>query len=77
MNATTFIFVVIPATLCFIGGLFSLFFGPEVLRWYNGKLAAQRKQEARFSLVERDQLHEPATYAEPVKRNRERELVAH
>jgi hypothetical protein len=78
MNDTNFIFVVIPALFCFVGGLFSLIFGPEVLRWYNAKKAVQQRQLARATpVVAIERYERDDSYAPVTRRSEQRELVTH
>jgi hypothetical protein len=72
MDAVVFAFVVIPVWFCFIGAVFSVVFGGDILRWYTNQLAAQRATKKLNIAVEPREHRE---YAEPAPRKRERETV--
>jgi hypothetical protein len=75
MNDTLFIFGVIPATICFVGFVFTLFFGPDILRWYNEQRALQRKTRVPSAPPEPIENAEEPHGSEPVSSKREKELV--
>jgi hypothetical protein len=75
MNDTVFIFVVLPLTICFVGFVFSLIFGPDVLRWHNEQLAMQRKTRAQSQPAPLVEKHEDPYRFEPVPSKREKELA--
>jgi hypothetical protein len=74
MNDTLLIFGVLPGTVCFIGFVLSLVFGPEIMRRYNEQRALQRP---RLRSAPAEPVEEPVEkYGfEPVSNKREKELV--
>jgi hypothetical protein len=75
MNDTVFIFGVVPSTICFVTFVFSLIFGPDVLRWYNEQRALQRKTRVQSEPAAPVERHEEPYRFEPVSSKREKELV--
>ncbi|MCE9532732.1 MAG: hypothetical protein K8T89_16670 [Planctomycetes bacterium] len=44
MDDSTFMFGVIPLTIGFVAFVYSLVFGPGILRWYNDQKALQQQR---------------------------------
>ncbi len=75
MNDTLFIFGVVPATICFVGFVFSLVFGSEFLHWYKEQWTLQRTSRVPSALADHDEHTEEPYSFEPASSEREKELV--
>lgn len=77
MDDTTFFFVVLPLTACFVGFVFMVVFGADIIGWYRKQLAAQRlERRLAKPAVERIVPETPVremTWSQP----RQKELVHH
>jgi hypothetical protein len=73
MDNVTFIFVVLPLTVGFVGFVFLVIFGADLLRWYNARNAPPRKTTLQRTAAEPG---EETEYFEPVSHRREKELAS-
>jgi len=69
MDLTKFWFFVIPGWLCFVGALFTLIFGNDLLRLYRERLAFQKSRNAAAKTMEVPE------YVERTPRDSKKELV--